>query len=230
MVQALLRRERRLLVGRLLPGLVHNLSGAVQTLSLPLELLQAVLSQSSPQQIQDKFKPVQQGLDRLLAELELLSARSRQDRELEPALIDLAALAGEQLVFWRGDMFFKHQAQVQQGLPQGLPLVQAAYADVALAFNALVANALEAMHPAGEGQLTVQAQKEKGRVCLLVSDSGSGPAAELAKSIFEPFVGDKPYQDGLGLFLARQALAPHGGQIQWRRGKPTTFVLSLPAL
>ncbi|MEW5913096.1 MAG: HAMP domain-containing sensor histidine kinase [Thermodesulfobacteriota bacterium] len=229
-VQALLRRERCQMVGRLLPGLVHNLSGAIQTLSLPLELVQAILPQSSSQELQDKFKPVQQGLDRLLAELEGLSARSRQDREVEPSLVDLAALAGEQLAFWRGDMFFKHQAQVESMLPLGLPLVQAAYADVALVFNVLVANALDAMRPAGEGQLTVSARKEKNQVCLLVTDSGPGPADKLAQKLFQPFVSDKPDHDGLGLFLARQALAPHGGQVAQRPGSPTTFVISLPAL
>lgn len=227
-VRALLERERLLLAARLLPGVVHNLSGAVQTLSLPLELLQMTLAQGQDPEWEARMASVQQGLERLLAEVELLSLRGRQDREREPALLELTALADQQLDFWRGDMFFKHQIQLQRDLPAGAPLVKAAYADVALAFNALLANALEAMQAAGRGVLTVRAVQQQGRAGLAVSDSGPGPAAGLGQDIFAPFVGDKSGHDGLGLFLARQALAPYGGELHWRPGALTTFVLSLP--
>lgn len=54
----------------------------------------------------------------------------------------------------------------------------------------------------------------------------------MAPLMFQPFTGDKgPEHDGLGLYLAGQALAPWGGRVHWRAGSsPTAFNLALPLI
>jgi signal transduction histidine kinase len=229
-VSALLQKERLMLAARLLPGVVHNMSGAVQIISMPLELMEMSPKPLPPEDLAPRLESMRQGVDRMLTEMELLAARSNQDRDSQPALLDLADLAGQQLEFFKCDMFFKHQTLIDSQLPAGLGLVEAPYTDVALAFNALVTNALEAMAGQGKGSLRVSAKATGGRLRLLLSDSGPGPAPELVQTMFEPFTGDKPDHDGLGLFLARRALEPHGGEVSWLPGSPTTWELSLPAV
>jgi signal transduction histidine kinase len=68
-----------------------------------------------------------------------------------------------------------------------------------------------------------------GRVLLEVADTGPGPAAALSATLFEPFVTDKPDGTGLGLSVAREIAADHGGAVCWqRRDAQTCFVVELP--
>ena len=62
-----------------------------------------------------------------------------------------------------------------------------------------------------------------------IVDSGPGPPAELAQTLCDPFVTSKPEGVGLGLAVARQVAADHGGRLSWSRdGGKTRFRLSLP--
>lgn len=231
LLDALLQRERIMLSARLLPGVVHNLSGAVQMISLPLDLAQLALNRGEVDNLEARLQSVRQGLERLLGEVGLLAARSRcdQGRAVEP--LDLALLAGEQLDFWRGDLFVKHELTLNRELTPNLGWAKAAPADVALALNLVVANALEAVHGQARPWLTVRNPKQDGWLVLEVVDSGPGPSPEMAAALFEPFVGDKGGEhQGLGLFLAAKALEPWGGRIARReQAAPTTFAIELPA-
>ena len=57
-----------------------------------------------------------------------------------------------------------------------------------------------------------------------VVDSGPGPPPELAETLCDAFVTSKPEGVGLGLALARQVAADHGGRLSWNRcGRETRF-------
>lgn len=230
-LDALLQRERIILAARLLPGVVHNLSGAVQMISLPLDLAQLALNRGELDKMEMRLNSVRQGLERLMGEVDLLAARSlvNQRRDAEP--LDLAKLAGEQLDFWRGDLFLKHELTLNRELGQGLGWPKASYADVALALNSILANAVDAARGTGQPWVRVRNFKQNNWLGLEVSDSGPGPSEEMAGQLFEPFVGDKGSDhQGLGLFLASKALDPWGGRVTCQEGAPhTTFVIELPA-
>ena len=67
------------------------------------------------------------------------------------------------------------------------------------------------------------------RVQLSISDSGPGPAPDVAAQLFQPFVTGKPDGTGLGLFVARQTAEDHGGSIRWERtDRMTRFLVELP--
>ena len=92
----------------------------------------------------------------------------------------------------------------------------------------LVHNALEAM-PHG-GTLTLAGERLARQVQLHVRDTGSGiPAAQLPH-IFEPLYTTKAEGTGLGLYIVREIMAAHAGQItmQSTEGQGTTFTVTLP--
>lgn len=95
----------------------------------------------------------------------------------------------------------------------------------------LLSNADDAM--GGEGDIRLLAQQTASGVSLSCSDSGPGIASELQVRIFEPFVTTKaPGQGtGLGLAMARDLMAAHGGSVAVAStpGRGATFHLYFPA-
>lgn len=64
---------------------------------------------------------------------------------------------------------------------------------------------------------------------LAVSDTGPGPAAGAAPTMFEPFVTSKAEGAGLGLAVAKQVVEAHDGSIAWKREDGVTrFRVTLP--
>ena len=92
----------------------------------------------------------------------------------------------------------------------------------------LVQNALDAM-PEG-GTLTLRGAVTATHVQLQVCDTGSGIPAEQLAQIFEPLYTTKPEGTGLGLYITREIVGAHGGQIRVESvvGQGTTFTLTLP--
>lgn len=87
------------------------------------------------------------------------------------------------------------------------------------------------------GFIALEADKEKDKVIISVSDSGIGIASEHLTKIFEEFyqvkggTRDKTPGTGLGLSLSRKIVEMHGGRI-WAEsqgeGKGSRFIFELP--
>ncbi|KIX15392.1 ATP-binding protein [Dethiosulfatarculus sandiegensis] len=228
-LEAFLQAERRAMVSRLLKGVVHNLSGVIQQVRLPLDLIELHLSQDQIQEAASTMDSVQAGVTKLTEELQLLAGRSSQDCDDEIRELELSTLIEEQLAFWPGDMFFKHEARVETDLPYLDTRTKAPYMDVALAFNALLANALESLKESGENLLRINLADQGEMVWILIEDHGPGPNPDLGDSIFDPFVTTKDAEHpGLGLFLARKALEKWGGIIKHQGNEPCVFAIGLP--
>jgi len=113
----------------------------------------------------------------------------------------------------------------------GLGEVEADPDRVQLAFDNLINNALRYTK---EGEVVVRALPDEGRVRFEVSDTGSGIPPEHQAAIFEKFYrvpGAPQGGAGLGLFIAKEIVEAHGGQIGFTSepGRGTTFWLTIPA-
>jgi signal transduction histidine kinase len=92
----------------------------------------------------------------------------------------------------------------------------------------LLNNAVEAM-PQG-GQFTLRLHMEGDQALLEVSDTGCGIPPEQVPLLFSPFHSTKPDGTGLGLYLVREILMAHQGDIAVNsiEGQGTTITLTLP--
>lgn len=91
----------------------------------------------------------------------------------------------------------------------------------------LLANARRAAGP--QGSVTLTLNETADRVTFTVRDSGPGLPPELGERIFEPFVSGAG-SSGLGLSVARQIAAMHGGGLSGGTHPQggAEFVLSIP--
>lgn len=96
----------------------------------------------------------------------------------------------------------------------------------------LLVNAIR--HAPDGGDVTLSAEREASALTILVEDSGTGVAPELADNMFEPFVTSRPDGTGLGLAIAHQLADAHGGRLSLRRmgsvqsGQGAVFAMELP--
>ncbi len=228
-INALVAREKLAFVGRLLKGVVHNISGAVQMVRLPLDLMELRLEAMDLDQIRQKIDSSQQGLVKLTDEIGMLASHSSQGQRTSPDPTDLNQLVREQLPFWSANPYFKHQIKLDLQTDDNLPLLKISYIDVSLAFNEVIANAVESLTNTKTVEMSVRVLRDSENAVLEVTDSGPGPDAEIAESMFEPFTSDKGGDhDGLGLFLANTVLSKWNGHVAWQPSRPTTFSVRIP--
>ena len=226
---ALLAREREVLAGRLLQGLTHNLAGTLQMIRLPLDLVEAYLGQGKIDRATGKMAEVQAAFNQAEGLMQYLAAYSANLARTKPRDYDLGQLAREHLNFWLADMFFKHEVTLTTEIALGHARVHARYADVALALSALIRNSLDSLMACGKRGLSLRLLLEGERAGILVADEGPGLDPDWSERAFLPHESQKdPSHQGLGLFLAQEAVRPWGGELVWRAGPEKGFLLSLP--
>jgi signal transduction histidine kinase len=123
---------------------------------------------------------------------------------------------------------------IESDFEEGLPLVTADRTAIRRVITNLIDNSLKFTAP--EGTITVRARNNGSKVVVFeVSDTGIGIKPEDKKHLFERFwhgTGHKSYKgsNGLGLYLCRQIIESHQGQIDCEStvGKMTTFRFTLP--
>ncbi|HVJ14959.1 MAG TPA: hybrid sensor histidine kinase/response regulator, partial [Polyangiaceae bacterium] len=96
----------------------------------------------------------------------------------------------------------------------------------------LIANAVDAVSDARNGEITIATRASDSAVSVAISDTGKGiPAAQLGH-VFDPFFTTKSVGKGMGLGLAicHGIVTQLGGSIQVHSepGRGTTFHVSLP--
>lgn len=71
---------------------------------------------------------------------------------------------------------------------------------------------------------------EREAIEILVYDNGPGVSPQVRANLFQPFFTTKPLGKGtgLGLSIARGIVGDHGGEISFRPGTETCFVIRLP--
>ncbi|HEX6927984.1 MAG TPA: ATP-binding protein, partial [Gammaproteobacteria bacterium] len=103
---------------------------------------------------------------------------------------------------------------------------------IAMVLHNLVANAIEAIAAAQaeRREININVTSSEDAVSITVEDSGPGIGAEVATSMFEPFVTSKPEGMGLGLAISRTLVRAHGGELSAGNGAlgGARFTLTLP--
>jgi len=230
---AILDRYRYSALGSLLTGVIHNLSGSLQILSMRMELLEGALPKEGEKitpSVKEKVSQCLEQMEKLKAMLEVLIQKGiHEDQDtLQP--IHLNDLLEEELSLLHHNLFFKHHVKVAKSFSPELPALKGHYLDFSQGLSNLIQNAIEAMEETVTKELTVATFMQDGQVQVMIRDTGCGISGEMKPHLFKPFCTNKGEKHhGLGLFISRELLAPYGATFTYssRQGE-TTFLVRFP--
>lgn len=223
--ERLLERERLVAIGTTSAKFAHEVGNPLNGMMMNLQLIQRRIAKQVPAAelapLVVRVEKEVRRLANLLTEFRGMSRRQPFElRRVEPHAF-LHAFAADHRPTCES-----HGVQLELDLASELPAVQIDRAKLTQVLLNLVKNATEAM--ADGGRITMRAREEGVHVVLEVVDQGPGIPADL--DVFEPFLTTKREGTGLGLAVARQIVAGHGGELGYETtpGQGTTFMIRLP--
>jgi len=155
-------------------------------------------------------------LSRLVEDLRTLALADSGQLRLEPAPLDLRALASDVVEAFRPQADAQHLRLELIGDPAW---VTADRLRIEQALGNLIANALRHTPPGGMVQIRIDPPQDDSMATLSVSDSGEGIPPDALPYVFERFYrADKSRAraeggTGLGLAITRQLIEAHAGTV-----------------
>jgi two-component system sensor histidine kinase BaeS len=203
---------------QLLANLVHELRRPLGALRSATHALLSGASDDVPlrEELLQGMDAQMQQLQRLIDDLSSLYDQLGGTLQLERALIALEEWLAQTLGYW-GEAAREKGLRWQATIPAGLPAIEVDPDRLGQAVGNLLSNAIK-YTPTG-GSVSVGAGVEDEAVWIRVNDTGPGVAPGEQERIFDPFyrgnaAGRFPRGMGLGLTIARDLVAAHGGRIE----------------
>jgi two-component system OmpR family sensor kinase len=218
---------------RLLHDVSHELRSPLARMSVAVGL--ARKSGDVPESALVRIETESRRLNEIVGDLLSLS-RAESDAGVEEIYFDLGALLQvvcEDARFEAQPRGVKVRLELSPDLadPDRAPLLKGAPQLLRRGIENVIRNALR-FSPPGE-EVLVSAQVADGRFEIEVGDKGPGVPPAMLDTMFEPFVKGPAESRGvgLGLSIARRALAAHGGALQAvnREGGGLSMRIALPA-
>ena len=212
----------------------HELKTPVASLQLAVDALlmsreRGVLNQGRIERGLERIERSVRRMSALLVELLDVSRLERGSTEFRFAEVDISGIAEEVIDRFAG---VEPNGRIQFDLKP--TVIEADSARIEQVISNLLDNALK--YSARPQPVHVRIKHSKQGALIEVRDKGVGFSLDRKDGLFEPFSrGDNSVSVpgmGLGLFISREIVAGHGGQISAESagdGKGTTFRVTLPA-
>lgn len=228
-------------VGRLLKGIVHNMNGPLQSLTMQVDLLKhrfvmdnnvlkdIALGNLSGEEVDEfvkrrqnafvKFDQMNEVVWNLHNMINMILVKCEHEDKDGRRFIDLNNLILEELELLNANMFFKHQVEKEIKLDEDMPRVHGYYVDFSMAFLNIVQNSLDALEGAPVKKLSIRTVNLGKSSFIEISDTGHGIKKEIIPYIFDPFYTTHEVSEvkakhmGLGLYLSRKILMPYNVQL-----------------
>jgi signal transduction histidine kinase len=221
----LARAGRLAALGQAAANMAHQIGTPLNLISAYVQLL---LQSTRPDADAERLKAIQDQVAKVTA-----IVRGALDSSRPPALpherTDLATLVRRVCRMAR-PMVEEAGVEMEVVVPDEPTALLTDPVQLELALLNFITNGIDAM-TAG-GKLTIRLDRTADRLRLHIEDTGRGIPPELVAHIFEPWVTTKApgKGSGLGLSIARQVVASHGGTIQVdnRPGEGALFTIDLP--
>jgi len=230
--EALLRSEKLAAAGRLAATIAHEINNPLEAVTNLVYLIRQDRS------VQRETQELLRMVDEQLARVNHIARQTlgfSHDRAL-PETVDVAQLFEELLLIFQSRLVSR-QLHVEKEYGN-VARLDAFKADLRQVLSNLLANAIDASSLGSKLILRIKREAwnhSAGMVRLEVEDFGTGISPGNQSRIFEPFFTTKSdVGTGLGLWVSRQIVEKHGGNIEFRTSSEqghsgTCFSVVLPA-
>lgn len=220
-LEHLKQAERLSAVGQLAANLAHEIRNPLASIEGAAELIRP--GELPPEQ-QNEFVQIIRKESRRLSRLltDMLDYARPRPAAMRP--VSIAQVIGG-VTSLAGVAAQKAGVAIEADVPGDLPAVSCDSEQIKQVLFNLVINAVQAM-PNG-GRLTVSARAQKNSLVVSVRDEGPGVDPRSIDKIFSPFYTTKKAGTGLGLAVAQQIVAAHGGEISVESNTPSGAVFSI---
>lgn len=220
------KKERQAMFGRIVAGLVHDLTHPIQNIANSCKLIGRVLDDQDYRKIfQHTIEQETGTLKRMLEDLRNIA----RPMQLERMPIDVSRVLTEAVETVRTNAR-EAALDLQVEVPSEPLYIEGEAFALGRLYRNLLVNAIQAT-TAG-GRVTATARRTDSEVEVRIADTGCGIAPERIQTIFEDFVTTKRHGLGLGLAVARRIIEQLNGSITTvsEVGVGTTFTVRFPAL
>jgi PAS domain S-box-containing protein len=226
LLRRLLLHEQLTMIGHLAASIAHEVGNPLQSVRSCLELCREDVQPDSDTEeylvlAQDELDRVSQALDRL--------REFYRPPLLEWAPVDLNDLIN-QIGKVSAQQMLRSSIQLDLYLSPGIPLVHGQPDALRQVLLGLLFHAQQSMRGAGSIRITTYADTRQRMSCFTIVDTSGGISPERLSTIFEPHHRNWSQQAGLGVYLSKQVVQQHAGEIDIssQLGIGTTVVVGIP--
>jgi len=222
-------RARLADIGAITAKVVHDLGNPLAALSMQAQLILRRARRGDFQPV----APVREPAEQILATLRRLESLIHEftdfarDQRLEVRAVALGPFLTSCVELWQA-LAAERGITLSLALAERLPTLRADEVMLRRVLDNLIKNAIEAVEK-GPGEVIVSAMiPSPGKICIAVQDDGPGVPENI--DVFRLFETTKPDGTGIGLAVAKQLIAAHGGLIEHvpRSPRGATFRIELP--
>ena len=218
-----LHQEKMAAFGLLAAGIAHEVGNPLTSISSIVQMLER---RDLDAYARERLSLVGGQLQRIRGTLRELIEFSRPASD-ERSRVGLAEILDEALNIAKYYKGMKSRTIVSE-LPEDLPPLHAVRDQLVQIFLNLILNAIDATEK--NGRIEILAKQQDGYLKVTVRDNGCGMSPEEQARLFQPYFTTKKNGTGLGLFVTRQLMEEHGGDVSFHSasGAGTEFVVRLP--
>ncbi len=218
------KKERQAMFGRMAAGLVHDLSHPVQNIGNSCKLIVRVFD--DPEYRQTFTRTIDREIETLKRVLDDLRNVARP-APVERFPLDVNRSVADIVESMRG---FAEESGIslESKFATEPVVIEGDVFALGRVYRNLLTNAIQATQSGG--RVTIATVRDRDKVEVTVSDTGSGIPAERLGAIFDDFVTTKKRGLGLGLAITKRIVEQLGGTITVASelGKGTTFTMRFP--
>ncbi len=221
------RAEKLAAVGELVAGVAHELNNPLTGISTFAQLL---LEEKLEGEQAESVQLIKREADRAIGVIRdlLLFARKTEPRDVP---VDINTIV-RHTIRLRSYASRSSGIEVHTHLDPSNPQVRGDDQKLQQVLLNLLVNAEYAMQDVHVRHLSIMTRKERGKVNIVISDTGQGMPDDVKERIFEPFFTTKPagVGTGLGLSVSYGIIQGHSGSISVDStpNVGTTFTVTLP--